>query len=76
MVACVEYDEFKIEYYMFQSFRRAFSVSVQVSDNLLTPICQLITDYILPSHFYDRLHCPSASTKVVLNPLIANNYNM
>ena len=67
MVVCVEYDEFIIEYYMFCSH---FAVLLVLVSNLLTPICQLITDFILPPHFYDRLHCPSVSTKFVLNPLI------
>ena len=48
MVACVEYDEFIIEYYMFCSH---FAVLLVLVSNLLTPICQLITDFILPPHF-------------------------
>ena len=29
----------------------------------------ITADFILPSHFYDHLHCPSAPTEFVLNPL-------
>ena len=30
-------------------------------------------DFILPSHFYDRLHCPSASTEFVLKHATETN---